>query len=47
VSAKTFPTARVKALDRVPSDHNPLLVDVDDNVFYGKKMFRFEKWWLE
>jgi endonuclease/exonuclease/phosphatase family metal-dependent hydrolase len=41
-----FPLARVKALERLPSDHNPLLVDTGDNVFYGKKRFRF-KWWLE
>jgi hypothetical protein len=38
--------ARVKALDRAPSDHNPLFLDLGDNVFYGKKRFRFEKWWL-
>jgi len=42
-----FPLARVKALDRIPSDHNPLLVDLGDNAFYGKKRFRFEKWWLQ
>lgn len=33
-----FPLARVKALDRIPSDHNPLLVDLGDNMFYGKKI---------
>jgi hypothetical protein len=33
----TFPLARVKALDRIPSDHNPLLVDLGDNMFYVKK----------
>lgn len=44
---RTFPLARVKALERVPSDHNPLLVDTGDNLFFGKKRFRFEKWWLE
>lgn len=29
-----FPLARVKALDRVPSDHNPLLIDLGYNVFF-------------
>jgi hypothetical protein len=43
----SFPLARVKALERLPSDHNPLLVDSGDNIFYRKKHFRFEKWWLE
>ena len=42
-----FPMARVKALERLPSDHNPLLVDFGDNIFFGKKHFGFEKWWLE
>jgi hypothetical protein len=41
-----FPLARIKALDRTPSDHNPILIDLGDNLFYGKKRFRFEKWWL-
>jgi plasmid maintenance system killer protein len=41
-----FPLARIKALDRAPSDHNPILVDLGDNLFYGKKRFKFEKWWL-
>ena len=41
-----FPLAKMKALDRTPSDHNPLLVQLGDNAFYGKKRFRFEKWWL-
>jgi endonuclease/exonuclease/phosphatase family metal-dependent hydrolase len=43
----SFPLASVKALDRLPSDHNPLLVDSRDNISFGKKGFRFEKWWLE
>lgn len=34
-----FSLARVKALERLPSDHNPLLVDSGDNVFFGKKCF--------
>jgi len=41
-----FPLARVKVLDRIPSDHNPILVDLEDSLFYGKKRFRFEKWLL-
>jgi hypothetical protein len=42
-----FPLASVKALDRPPSDHNPLVLNSGDNVCFGKKRFRFEKWWLE
>ena len=42
-----FPLARVTAVDRLPSDHNPLVLDSRDNVSFGKKRFRFEKWWLE
>jgi hypothetical protein len=26
----------VKALDRIPSDHNPLLVELGDNIFIVK-----------
>ena len=38
----------VKALDRFPSDHNPLVLDSGANTCFGKKKrFRFEKWWLE
>lgn len=33
-----FPLTRVKSLDKLPSDHNPLLVDIGDNMFYGKKV---------
>jgi hypothetical protein len=42
-----FPLARVKTLDRLPSDHNPLLMDSGDSMARPKKKFRFEKWWLE
>jgi hypothetical protein len=42
-----FPLARAKALERPPSDHNPLLINLGQNVQLGKKKFRFEKWWLE
>ena len=41
-----FPLATVKCLDRFPSDHNPLVLETGSNVFFGKKRFRFEKWWL-
>jgi hypothetical protein len=42
-----FPLTRVKTLDRLPSDHNPLLMDSGDSTDRTKKKFRFEKWWLE
>jgi endonuclease/exonuclease/phosphatase family metal-dependent hydrolase len=29
-----FPIARVKSLDRQPSDHNPLMLDTRDNGFW-------------
>lgn len=32
-----FPLVRVKALDRVPSDHNPLVLDTGDNTFFWEK----------
>ena len=38
-----FPMASIKALDRAPSDHNPLVVNSGDNVCFDKKRFRFEK----
>jgi ribosome-binding protein aMBF1 (putative translation factor) len=37
----------LKALERLPSDHNPLLLDTWVNVNRPKKKFGFEKWWLE
>jgi len=42
-----FPLVTVKALERPPSDHNPLLLDTSNNMCFGKKRFRFKKWWLE
>jgi hypothetical protein len=42
-----FPLVSVRALDRHPSDHNPLVINSGDNVSFGKKRFRCEKWWLE
>ena len=44
---QAFPLVRVKGLEKYPSDHNSLLIDSGDNVFFGKKQFRFEKWWLQ
>lgn len=32
-----FPLSSVKALDRFPSDHNPLVLDSGDNCCLGKK----------
>lgn len=34
---RAFPLARFKALNRLPSDHNPLLVELDCNMSFGKK----------
>jgi exonuclease III len=42
-----YPLARVSALPKGISDHTPLLVDTGCNLSFGKKKFRFEKWWLE
>lgn len=41
-----FSLARIKALERPPSDHNPLLLNTGDNVQFGKKKVRFKKWLL-
>lgn len=38
---QAFPLVRVKGLERFPSDHNPLLVDTGNNVFFGKKTLSF------
>jgi hypothetical protein len=43
----SFPMSCVKALERLPNDHNPLLLDSGDNISFGKKRFRFENWCLE
>jgi hypothetical protein len=42
-----FPLAKVLALPKLISDHNPLMLDSGDNCSFGKKKFKFEKWWLE
>jgi hypothetical protein len=42
-----FPLFSIKASERLPSDHNPLVLNAGDNCCFGKKIFRFEKWWLE
>jgi endonuclease/exonuclease/phosphatase family metal-dependent hydrolase len=33
-----FPLASVKAPDRYPSDHNPLVINAGDNVSFRKKV---------
>lgn len=43
----TFPLARVQGLCKQGSDHVPLVVNLGVNDSFGKKKFRFEKWWLE
>jgi hypothetical protein len=42
-----FPLTRVKILNRLPSDHNPLLMDTGESMARPQNKFRFEKWWLE
>jgi hypothetical protein len=42
-----FPLAKVVALVKGTSDHNPLLLSSGDECAMGKKRFRFEKWWLQ
>lgn len=42
-----FPLTRIKALSRLPSDHNPLLLDTGEDLSRHKKRFRVERWWLE
>jgi hypothetical protein len=37
----------VEALPKEISDHTPLLINLGSNFTFGKKIFRFEKWWLE
>jgi endonuclease/exonuclease/phosphatase family metal-dependent hydrolase len=38
---RAFPLARVKALNRLPSDHNPLLIDLGCTLSFGKKRFMY------
>jgi hypothetical protein len=38
---------RVNTLPKEISDHTPLLIESGSNITFGKKKFRFEKWWLE
>jgi hypothetical protein len=45
--AGAFPLARINALPKEISDHTPLLIDSGSNSSFGKKKFRFERWWLE
>jgi hypothetical protein len=37
----------VRALERPASGRNPILIKSGDNAYFGEKIFRFEKWWLE
>jgi hypothetical protein len=39
--------ARVIGLEKNVSDHVPLMLDPGDNCERAKKIFKFEKWWLE
>lgn len=41
-----YPLSRIKA-NKEGNAHTPLIVDTGNNVFFGKKRFRFEKWWLQ
>jgi hypothetical protein len=36
---------KVLCLAKSISDHTPMLVDLGENCSFGKKKFRFEKWW--
>jgi endonuclease/exonuclease/phosphatase family metal-dependent hydrolase len=44
---RMFPLSSVLALAKGVSDHNPLLLDTGDGCSFGRKKFRFEKWWME
>jgi hypothetical protein len=37
----------VRALPKGISDHNPIMFDSGTDISFGKKRFKFEKWWLE
>jgi hypothetical protein len=41
------PLVRINALPKEISDHTPLPIDSGSNISFGKKTFRFERWWLE
>jgi hypothetical protein len=43
---QAFPLVKIVGLAKGISDHTPLLIDLEDNCSFGKKKFRFEKWWL-
>jgi hypothetical protein len=42
-----FPLAKVKALPKGYSDHNPLTIIFGNGMRSKEHVFRFEKWWLE
>lgn len=39
-----YPLSRVKTLAKGVSDHTVLFLDLGENMVFGKKSFRFEKW---
>jgi hypothetical protein len=42
-----FPFVKISRLSKGISDHIPLLLESGDNCFFGRKKFRFKKWWLQ
>lgn len=42
-----YPLSRIRANPREGNDHTPLVINTSNNIFFGKKRFWFEKWWLE
>jgi hypothetical protein len=41
----SYPNTSAKALDMVPSDHNPLIISIS-TIIPKSKIFRFENFWL-
>lgn len=39
--------SNVTVLERVASDHAPLLISFEDNIFYGNHIFIFEDFWIQ
>jgi hypothetical protein len=44
---RAYPLVRITTLPKGISDHTPLLLNAGDNYSFGKKKFRYEKWWME
>jgi hypothetical protein len=42
-----FPLAGTRALNKLGSDHTPIVIDTGDSMASIKKRLKFEKWWLE